>query len=92
MRFKCEKTVQDTYNCVLQGLPLIHSLCVENWLSPFHCDLINGEVTVGVIRFSVFYWYDIPVPKFLSRCRTARFRIKGVKSFARNLFLTICFR
>jgi len=41
MRFKREKTVQETYYCVLQGLPLLHSLCVENWLSPFHCDLIN---------------------------------------------------
>jgi len=30
LRFKLEKTVQETYNCVLQGLPLSHSLCVEN--------------------------------------------------------------
>jgi len=30
MRFKHEKTVQETYNCVLQGLPLLHSLHVEN--------------------------------------------------------------
>jgi len=30
MRFKREKTVQETYNCVLQGLPLLHSLCVGN--------------------------------------------------------------
>jgi len=30
MRFKREKTVQETYNWVLQGLPLLHSLCVEN--------------------------------------------------------------
>jgi len=30
MRFKREKAVQETYNCVLQGLLLLHSLCVEN--------------------------------------------------------------
>jgi len=48
--FTAKKTVQETYNCVLQGLPLLHSLCVENWLSPFHCDLINNYVTVGVTR------------------------------------------
>ena len=69
-----KKTVQEIYYCVLQGLPLLHSLCVENWLSPLHCDLINYEVTVGVIRFSVFfYWYGISVPKSPSRYRTERF-------------------
>jgi len=68
------KTVQQTYYCVLQGLPLLHSLCVEKWLSPFHYNLINYEVTVGVIQFSVFfYWYGISIPEFPSRCRTARF-------------------
>jgi len=41
MRFKHEKTVQ-TYDCILQGLPLLHSLCIENWLSPFHCGLMNN--------------------------------------------------
>jgi len=40
--FNVKKTVQETYDCVLQGLPLLHSLCVENWLLPFHCDLINN--------------------------------------------------
>jgi len=44
---KLEKTVQETYNCVLQGLPLLHSSCIEN--------LINNYVTVGVIRFSVLF-------------------------------------
>ena len=29
-------------NCVLHALPRLHSLCVENWLSHFHCDLINN--------------------------------------------------
>ena len=42
-------------NCILQVLPLLHALCVEDWLSHFHCDLINNKVTVGVIRFSVFF-------------------------------------
>jgi len=36
-----KKTIQGTYNSVLQGLPLLHSLCIRNWLSPFHCDLIK---------------------------------------------------
>jgi len=42
MRFKRKKTVQETYNCILQDLPLLHSLCVKNWLSPFHCHVINN--------------------------------------------------
>jgi len=66
MRSNAKKTVQETYNCVLQGVPLLHSSCVEN--------LINNYVTVDVIRFSVFFlliWHT--VPKFPSRCRTARF-------------------
>jgi len=25
-----KKTAQETYNCVLEGMPLLHSLCVEN--------------------------------------------------------------
>jgi len=66
MRLNVIKTMQETYNCILQGLPLLHSSCIEN--------LINNYVTVGVIQFSVFfYWYDISVPRFPSRCQTARF-------------------
>jgi len=37
-----KKTVQETYDFILQGLPLLHSLCVENWLSTFHCGLMNN--------------------------------------------------
>jgi len=50
MRLNTKKTVQETYNCILQGLPLLHSSCIEN--------LINNYVTVGVIQFSVsfFVW------------------------------------
>jgi len=38
MRLNVKKTVQETYNCILQGLPLLHSLCIEN--------LTNNCVTV----------------------------------------------
>jgi len=65
MRLNAKKTVQATYNCILQGLPLLHSSCIEN--------LINNCVTVGVIRFSVFFIEQHTVAKFPSRCRTARF-------------------
>jgi len=47
MRLNAKKTVE-TYNYVLQGVPLIHSSCIEN--------LINNCVTVGVIWFSVFFY------------------------------------
>jgi len=93
MRFEREKTVQETYNCVLQGLPLLHSLCVENWLSPFHCDLTNNEVAVGVIRFSVFFSIDMTYPFLDFRVGVGQwgFRIEGVKYVGRNLLLAICF-
>jgi len=47
MRLNAKKTVQETYNCVLQGLPLLHSLCIDN--------VINNYVTVDVIQFSDFF-------------------------------------
>jgi len=34
---KHEKESYKISNCILQVLPLLHSLCVENWLSHFHC-------------------------------------------------------
>jgi len=43
--------VQETYNCVLQDVPLLHSSYIEN--------LINNYVTVGVIRFSIFFSIDM---------------------------------
>jgi len=66
MRLNVKKTVQETYNCILQDVPLLHSSYIEN--------LINNYVTVGAIRFSVFFlliWHT--VPKFPSQCQTARF-------------------
>jgi len=53
---------------------------------------MNNYVTVGVIRFSVFfYWYGISIPKFPSRCRTARFpdqrgEMRWEKSVPSDLF------
>ena len=81
-------------NCVLQVLPLLHALCVEDWLSHFHCDLINNKVTVGVIRFSVFFSIDLKYP-FLN-CRVGvgqrGFRVKGLKCIGRNPFLAVLCR
>jgi len=54
MRLNVKKTVQETYNCILQGLPLLHSLCIEN--------LTNNCVTVGVMQFSIFFSIDMTYP------------------------------
>jgi len=71
MRLNAKKTVE-TYNYVLQGVPLIHSSCIEN--------LINNCVTVGVIWFSVFfYWYGIPFLNFRVGDGQRGFWIKGMK-------------
>jgi len=67
------ETVQETYDCVLQGLPLLHSSCIEN--------LINNYVTVGVIWFSVFFSIDMTYPFLNFRVGVGQrgFQIKGVE-------------
>jgi len=44
---KGEKELYKRPNCVL---PLLPSLCIENWLSHFHCHLMNNWITVGAIQ------------------------------------------